>query len=83
LRASSDAVTAVAVYGVAGIWLSAVAWPDLGLQAVGLGAGALIIGNAAASVLRRTPCFSTPADRVTLVGPSWWPCAPWWAFRCC
>jgi phosphatidylglycerophosphate synthase len=67
VRASSDAVTAVAVYSVAGTWLAAVAWPDIGLQAVGVGAGALVIGNAAASVLRRTPCFSTPADRVTLL----------------
>ncbi|MET3721635.1 CDP-alcohol phosphatidyltransferase family protein [Arthrobacter sp. UYEF21] len=60
-------MTAVAVYVVAGTWLSAVSWPDLGLQALGLGAGAVVIGNAAASVLRRTPCFSTPADRVTLL----------------
>ncbi|MGO4186376.1 CDP-alcohol phosphatidyltransferase family protein [Pseudarthrobacter sp. TAF60_1] len=60
-------MTAVAVYVVAGTWLSAVSWPDLGLQAFGLGAGAVVIGNAAASVLRRTPSFSTPADRVTLL----------------
>lgn len=60
-------MTAVAVYGVAGTWLSAVSWQDLGIQSVGLGAGAVIIGNAAASVLRRTPCFSTPADRITLL----------------
>jgi phosphatidylglycerophosphate synthase len=60
-------VTAVALYGAAGAWLSAVTWPDLGLQSLGLAAGTLLIGNAAASVLRRTPCFSTPADRVTLL----------------
>jgi phosphatidylglycerophosphate synthase len=60
-------VTAVAVYLAAGAWLSSVSWPDLGLQAAGLAAGAVVIGNAAASVLRRTPCFSTPADRVTLL----------------
>jgi phosphatidylglycerophosphate synthase len=67
VRASSDAVTAVAVYFVAGTWLAAGGWPDIGPQVAGLGAGALVIGNAAASVLRRTPCFSTPADRVTLL----------------
>ncbi|WP_255770728.1 CDP-alcohol phosphatidyltransferase family protein [Pseudarthrobacter sulfonivorans] len=67
MRASSDALTAVAVYGAAGAWLSGVTWPDLGLQSLALGAGALVIGNAAAAILRRTPCFSTPADRVTLL----------------
>jgi phosphatidylglycerophosphate synthase len=67
VRASSDAVTAAAVYGAAGTWLAAVSWPDLGLQSLGLAAGALVLGNAAASILRRTPCFSTPADRVTLL----------------
>jgi phosphatidylglycerophosphate synthase len=67
LRAPADVMTAAAVFGVAGTWLSAVSWPDFGLQALGLGAGASVIGNAAASVLRRTPRFSTPADRVTLL----------------
>ncbi|GAC1504070.1 MAG: hypothetical protein NVS2B15_26940 [Pseudarthrobacter sp.] len=67
MRASSDALTAAAVYVVAGTWLATVPWPDIRLQALGWGAGAMVIGNAAASVLRRTPCFTTPADRVTLL----------------
>ncbi|HEY8701725.1 MAG TPA: CDP-alcohol phosphatidyltransferase family protein [Arthrobacter sp.] len=66
-RASVDATLAVAAYGVAGIWLSTVHSPGLGLQSVGFAAGAAVRGGAATSVLRRTPRFSTPADRVTLL----------------
>lgn len=65
-RASSDALAAVAAYGVAGIWLSTVYSPGFG-QSVGLAGGATVIGCAAASILRRTPRFTTPADRITLL----------------
>ncbi|WP_052500569.1 CDP-alcohol phosphatidyltransferase family protein [Arthrobacter sp. SPG23] len=60
-------MTAVAAYCAAGIWLSTVHSPWFGLQSVGLGAGAVVIGAAAVSVLRRTPRFCTPADRITLL----------------
>lgn len=66
-RAAADATAAVAAYGVAGIWLSTLHSPGIGLQSVGLGAGAVVIGAAAISVIRRTPRFSTAADRVTLL----------------
>ncbi|MBP1235460.1 phosphatidylglycerophosphate synthase [Arthrobacter sp. PvP102] len=66
-RAAADAMAAVAAYGVAGIWLSTLHSPGIGLQSVGLGAGAVVIGAAANSVMRRTPRFSTAADRVTLL----------------
>jgi len=60
-------MAAVAAYGVAGIWLATVYFPGLGLESVGLGAGAVVIGDATTYVSRRTPRFSTPADRVTLL----------------
>jgi phosphatidylglycerophosphate synthase len=66
-RASSDAKAAVAVYGVAAIWLSSVYSTGLGLQVAALAAGTAVVGGAAASLLRRTPRFSNPADRVTLL----------------
>ena len=66
-RASSDAMAAVAAYGVAGIWLSTIYSPGFGLQSAGLAGGATVIGSAAASILRRTPRFTTPADRITLL----------------
>lgn len=66
-RASSDAKAAFAAYGVAGIWLSTVFSTGLGLQVAGLVAGSVVVGGAAASILRRTPRFSTPADRITLL----------------
>ncbi|MDN4645262.1 CDP-alcohol phosphatidyltransferase family protein [Arthrobacter sp. PsM3] len=66
-RASADAMAAVAAYAVAGSLLASVHSPGLGLQSVGLGAGAVVIGGAATSVLRRIPRYSTPADRVTLL----------------
>ncbi|HBH59064.1 MAG TPA: CDP-alcohol phosphatidyltransferase, partial [Arthrobacter bacterium] len=66
-RASSDAKAAVAAYGVAGIWLSTVFSMGSGLQVAGLAAGAVVVGGAAASILRRAPRFSTPADRITLL----------------
>jgi len=66
-RASSDAKAAVAVYAVAGVWLSSVYSTGLGLQVAALAAGAAVVGGAAASLLRRTPRFSNPADRVTLL----------------
>lgn len=66
-RASADVAAAAASYCAAGLWLSAEYSPGPGLQTVGLVAGALVIGAAAGSVLRRSPRFSTPADRVTLL----------------
>ena len=66
-RASSDAKAAVAAFGVAGTWLSTVFSTGLGLQGAGLAAGAVVVGGAAVSILRRAPRFSTPADRITLL----------------
>lgn len=66
-RASSDAKAAVAGYVVAGFWFSTVFSTGLGLQVAGLGAGAVVVGGAAGSILRRAPRFSTPADRITLL----------------
>ncbi|MFF1881247.1 CDP-alcohol phosphatidyltransferase family protein [Pseudarthrobacter sp. NPDC058196] len=66
-RAVPDALAAVAAYGLSALWLSSLSAPGVPLQLAGLGAGALVAGAAAASVLRRVPRFSTPADRVTLL----------------
>ncbi|MBX7444865.1 MULTISPECIES: CDP-alcohol phosphatidyltransferase family protein [unclassified Arthrobacter] len=65
-RAVPDTLVAVAVFGVSALWLSSLSSPALGLQLAGLCAGALVAGAAVASLLRRIPRFSTPADRVTL-----------------
>jgi phosphatidylglycerophosphate synthase len=66
-RAVPDTLAAVAAYGVSALWLSSLSAPGFPLQLAGLCAGALVTGTAAASVLRRVPRFSTPADRVTLL----------------
>ncbi|TDT86035.1 phosphatidylglycerophosphate synthase [Arthrobacter sp. AG258] len=66
-RAVPDALAALASYGLLALWLSSLSAPGIPLQLAGLGAGAMVTGAAAASVLRRAPRFSTPADRVTLL----------------
>ncbi|MDQ0731075.1 CDP-alcohol phosphatidyltransferase family protein [Arthrobacter sp. B1I2] len=66
-RAMPDAVGTLAAYVLAALWLSSLSASGLVLQLAGLGAGALVTGAAVASVLRRIPRFSTPADRVTLL----------------
>jgi len=66
-RAVPDALAAVAAYGLAALWLSSLSAEGFPVQLAGLCAGALVTGAAAASVLRRVPRFSTPADRVTLL----------------
>lgn len=65
-RAAADAIGAVVVYLVAGIWLGTEGAPDPALWYLSVAAGAGVIVRAAGSVLRRVPRFSTPADRVTL-----------------
>jgi phosphatidylglycerophosphate synthase len=65
-HARADAFGALALYLLAALgpgWL--LAPPSSGLLA--LGAGLLVVGVAAGSVLRRRPLFTTAADRVTLV----------------
>ncbi|MBT2522043.1 CDP-alcohol phosphatidyltransferase family protein [Arthrobacter sp. ISL-28] len=66
-RALSDAMVAVAAYGAGAIGLTILHSPGVGLQAIGLGAGAMVIGHAAASIVHRSPRFSTSADRITLL----------------
>src|SRR3954467_2242913 len=66
-RAMPDAVCTLAAYVLSALWLSSLSGSGLVLQLAGLGAGALVAGAAVASVLRRIPRFSTPADRVTLL----------------
>lgn len=66
-RALPDALGALAVYGLAALWLTSASPSGPALQLAGLCAGALVAGGAVASVLRRIPRFSTPADRVTLL----------------
>lgn len=64
-RATADVATAMAAFLAAGIWLSAAALPAEPPY-LAMSAGAAIIGQAAASILRRKPRLCTPADRVTL-----------------
>ena len=66
-RAVPDALGAVAVFGVSALWLLSLTPSGLVLELAGLCAGALVTGAAVASILRRMPRFSTPADRVTLL----------------
>ncbi|MDQ0800007.1 CDP-alcohol phosphatidyltransferase family protein [Arthrobacter sp. SLBN-112] len=66
-RAVPDALAAAAAYGLSALWLLSISAPGFPLQLAGMFAGALVTGGAAASVLRRVPRFSTPADRVTLL----------------
>lgn len=66
-RAVPDTLVAVAAFGVSALWLSSLSSPGFALQLAGVCAGALVTGTAVASILRRIPRFSTPADRVTLL----------------
>ncbi|MHC6593473.1 CDP-alcohol phosphatidyltransferase family protein [Arthrobacter sp. C152] len=66
-RAVPDVLGAVAAFGVSALWLVSLSPTTLVLQLAGLCAGALVTGAAVASILRRMPRFSTPADRVTLL----------------
>lgn len=66
-RAMPDAMAALAAYAVPALWLSSLLPSGLLPQLAGVGAGAVVTGAAAVSVLRRIPRFSTPADRVTLL----------------
>ncbi|GGH90923.1 CDP-alcohol phosphatidyltransferase family protein [Arthrobacter liuii] len=66
-RVVPDAVATLAGYGLAALWLLSLAPALLVSQLAGLGAGAVVAGAAAGSLLRRIPRFSTPADRVTLL----------------
>lgn len=63
----ADVAAAVAAFLVPGIWISDLTIPDVGPRAWALAAGAAVVGRAAASVLRRNPRLSAPADRVTLL----------------
>ena len=65
-RAVADAGTAVAAYLVAWASLGSTVLTGPAPWFLALAAGAAVIVRAAGSVLRRTPRFSTPADRVTL-----------------
>jgi phosphatidylglycerophosphate synthase len=66
-RAVADVTAAVAGFLVPGIWLTDTPITEGGLRALAIAAGAVVIGRAAASILRRAPRLSTPADRVTLL----------------
>lgn len=66
-RAVPDSLATLAAYGISALWLVSLSPSGLLPELAGLGAGALVSGAAVASVLRRIPRFSTPADRVTLL----------------
>lgn len=66
-RALPDAVGAVLLYAVAAVPLAAVPGAGIAPRLAGVAAGGVIVWAAAASLLRRTPAFSTTADRVTLL----------------
>lgn len=66
-RAVTDVAAALAAFLVAGLWLGTDLIAEAGLRCLALAAGAAVIGRAAASILHRSPRFSTPADRVTLL----------------
>lgn len=64
-RAPTDAAAALLLYAAAVVPLSANSGGTGPLMA-GVGAGAVVVGGAVGSLLRRIPRFSTPADRITL-----------------
>jgi phosphatidylglycerophosphate synthase len=65
--ALTDAATAMVGFLVAGSWLVAVPLRDFAVPYLALAAGIAVVGSAGASILRRKPRLTTPADRVTLV----------------
>lgn len=65
-RATADAMATIAVFFPGGILLAADASAFTGSRYLALATGAAITIALAAFVLRRTPRFSTPADRITL-----------------
>lgn len=65
--AFTDAAAAMAGFLAAGGWLVAVPLRDFSVPYLALAAGIAVVGSADASILRRKPRFTTPADRVTLL----------------
>lgn len=65
--AFTDAAVAMAGFLAAGGWLVAVPLRDVAVPYLALAAGIAVVGSADASILRRKPLFTTPADRVTLL----------------
>lgn len=65
--ALTDAAAAMAGFLAAGSWIAAVLLRDFAVPYLALAAGVAVVGSADASILRRKPLRSTPADRVTLV----------------
>ena len=65
--ALTDAAAAMAGFLAAGSWLLAVPLRDFAVPYLALAAGIAVVGSADASILRRRPRRTTPADRVTLV----------------
>ncbi len=65
--AFTDAAVAMAGFLAAGGWLVAVPLRDVAVPHLALAAGIAVVGSADASILRRKPLFTTPADRVTLL----------------
>jgi phosphatidylglycerophosphate synthase len=66
-RARADAVGAFTLYLFAALGLGWALAPSPSIGLIALGAGLLVVGIAAGSVLRRCPPFTTAADRVTLI----------------
>lgn len=65
--ALTDAAAAMVGFLAAGSWLVAVPLRGFAVPYLALAAGIAVVGSAGASILRRKPRLTTPADRVTLV----------------
>lgn len=66
-RALVDVAMAMVAFLVPGSWILAATGTAAMYFVSALGAGVLVVGNAAASILSRRPRLTTAADRVTLV----------------
>ncbi len=65
--ALTDAAAAMAGFLAVGSWIVAVPLREFAVPYLALAAGVAVVASADASILRRQPRRSTPADRVTLV----------------
>ena len=65
--ALTDAAVAMVGFLTAGGWLLAVPLREVAVPYWALAAGIVVVASADASILRRKPRFTTPADRVTLM----------------
>ena len=66
-RALVDVAVAMAGFVVSGSWILTATGAGAPYFLAAIGAGAVVVGNAATSILNRKPRLTTAADRVTLI----------------